>query len=222
VTGFLRLRGIGRRYPGPPAVHALKGIDLVIKRHEFVAVTGASGSGKSTLLNVLGLLDRPTEGQYQIADREVATLGARETDRLRSRTFGFVFQSSHVLAHRTVAANVALPLQVGRTRQADRAARVAPALTQVGLRHRAEARARDISGGERQRTAIARALVSRPQIILADEPTGNLDEDNAHRVMSVLTDLHQSGLTIVMITHNPDIAGQAQRQIHLADGQLRI
>jgi putative ABC transport system ATP-binding protein len=221
MTELLRLERVGLRYPGPPAIHALRCIDLTIDRHEFIAVTGVSGSGKSTLLNVLGLLDRPTEGRYRIADREVGSLRARETDQLRRSTFGFVFQSSHLLGDRTVAANVALPLQIGRVRVADRAARVADALVRVGLRHRAQARARDLSGGERQRAAIARALVGRPQIILADEPTGNLDEKNTDRVMTLLDDLHRKGLTIVMITHDPVIAGKAPRRIRLADGYLR-
>jgi ABC-type lipoprotein export system ATPase subunit len=218
AKAVLELQGVGRRFAGPPPVEALRGVDLTAAAGEFVAVRGPSGSGKSTLLNILGMLDRPTFGEYLVAGRAASGLGTRERDTLRGHTFGFVFQSSHLIGSRTVAANVALALQVQRTARSRRGALVATALDAVGLRHKAQSRGGDLSGGERQRVAIARAIVGRPRVVLADEPTGNLDQGNADRVVALLREISLSGLTVVVITHDPRVAEAADRQVHLLDG----
>nr|WP_269327049.1 ABC transporter ATP-binding protein [Kineosporia mesophila] len=199
---------------------ALQEINLVVPRSEFLAVTGASGSGKSTMLNVLGLLDPPSSGEYQVNGQDITMLRAREVDQLRSRLFGFVFQASHMLPERTVAANVALPLRIAGVPRSTRPGRVWKSLERVGLVQRAQARASSLSGGERQRAAIARALVNEPEVLLADEPTGNLDAENAERVMTIFDELRQAGLTLVMITHNQELAERADRQVVLSDGRL--
>lgn len=218
---LLRLLGVSRCYEGPPPVRALTDVDLTVHRGELFAVTGFSGSGKTTLLNILGLLDEPTEGTYRIRGRPAPALRTRTADEFRGRTFGFVFQSAHLLPDRTVAVNVALPLRIGRYDVAGRGRRVAEALDQVGLLHRARVKAVDLSGGERQRAAAARALVARPEVLLADEPTGNLDSENARRIMEILGDLNDQGLTVGVITHDESVATLAPWRITVADGRLR-
>jgi putative ABC transport system ATP-binding protein len=212
--------GVGMTYPGPPPVVALRPTDLTIRRGDFVTVIGPSGSGKSTFLNVVGLLDRPTEGRYRLDGIDVGTL--READRtaLRGRRIGFVFQAFHLLPHRSAADNVTLAqIYNGAPRKSRRDASYA-ALAQVGLAHRADAVPAHLSGGERQRVAVARALVNRPSLLLCDEPTGNLDSATAGSVLALIEDLHASGLTIVVITHDPAVAARGSRTVAIRDGVL--
>jgi ABC-type lipoprotein export system ATPase subunit len=219
-VSLLSLSAVTRRYEGPPPVAALQGVDLTVERGDLVAIEGPSGSGKSTLLNILGLLDRPTSGRYEIDGVPVETLPSRAVNRLRGSVFGFVFQQSHLLPDRTVAANVALGLQTKGVRRNRREALVVEALEAVGLGHRALARARDLSGGERQRAAIARALAGRPEAVLADEPTGNLDSHNATAVIDLLRAVNGQGLTVVVITHDERVAAAARRRFTMTDGTL--
>ncbi|PPI21179.1 hypothetical protein C5D34_07590 [Rathayibacter sp. AY1B1] len=217
---LLSLRGVARRYAGGGPAGALTGLDLDVRAGEFVAIVGRSGAGKSTLLNVLGLLDSADEGEYRVAGVDVASLPERERDALRSRTFGFVFQDSFVLPRETVARNTALPLRTRGERTGDQREPVAQALEGVELLPLADQRAGTLSGGERQRVAIARAVVGRPAVILADEPTGNLDSATADAVLGVLSALHRTGVTIVLITHSPEVAAHAQRRLRLEDGRV--
>ena len=213
----LATRGLTRRF-GP--VRAVDGVDLTVRDGDFVAIVGPSGSGKSTLLNVLGLLDRPDGGSYRVSGTDTMSMGERERDRLRSRWFGFVFQSSHALGDEPVAVNAALGLRVQRTPPEQRDARAGEALALLGLSHRLDTRAKLLSGGERQRLAIARAIATRPRVILADEPTGNLDSVNSRIVIDHLRALHAQGATVLLITHDPEIARQADRQVRIEDGRI--
>ncbi len=211
---------VGMTYPGPPPVIALRTTNLTINRGDFVTVIGPSGSGKSTFLNVVGLLDRPTTGRYRLDGIDVS--GLREADRtaLRGRRIGFVFQAFHLLPHRSAADNVTLAqIYNGAPRKSRREASYA-ALAQVGLAHRADAVPTHLSGGERQRVAVARALVNRPSLLLCDEPTGNLDSATAASVLALIEDLHASGLTIVVITHDPAVAARGSRTVAIRDGVL--
>jgi putative ABC transport system ATP-binding protein len=216
----LELQGVGLTYPGPPPVRALLSVDLCVLRGEYLAVVGPSGSGKSTFLNVVGLLDEPTEGRYRLGGVDVGALSDRRRTALRGHAIGFVFQSFHLLPHRTALENVALALVYNGSSRADRKARSMAALYDVGLSHRAGALSAHLSGGERQRVAIARALVSAPQLLLCDEPTGNLDSKNAADVLGLIQRLHNDGQTVVLITHDLEVAGQAQRCVRIQDGQL--
>ncbi len=216
----IALAGIGRSFPGPPPVTALHPSDLVIRRGEYVAVTGPSGSGKSTLLHLLGLLDTPTTGRYELDGIDTARLADKDRSTLRGRRIGFVFQSFHLLAHRTAEENVLLAQVYNRTPRARRRAAAREALHQVGLAHRTQALPSTLSGGERQRVAIARALVNRPSLLLCDEPTGNLDSANASGVLAQFDDLHAQGYTLVVITHDPAVAEHAQRSVRISDGRL--
>jgi putative ABC transport system ATP-binding protein len=201
--------------------HAVAGIDLEIQRGEYVTIEGPSGCGKSTLLTLLGLLDEPTAGEYRLADVPVRDIDAEERARLRNREIGFVFQSFNLIPEMTVAENVALPLLYGETlRGAEQRRAVAEALERVGLTARAHHRPAQLSGGQQQRVAVARALVSKPALILADEPTGNLDQSNGDRLMDLFDDLHRAGATLITVTHNPQYAARAQRRIHMLDGRL--
>lgn len=217
---IVALTGIELTYPGPPPVLALKACDFTVEPGEFVAITGVSGSGKSTLLNVLGLLDLPTGGTYLLDGIDVAELSDTECTALRARKIGFVFQSFHLIDHRTATENVALGLlysQVPRQRRRDVAR---AALERVGLGHRLDAAPATLSGGERQRVAIARALAGEPSVLLCDEPTGNLDNATTGAVLELLATLHIQGTTIVLITHEETVAAQAQRVMCMSDGYL--
>nr|WP_229923893.1 ABC transporter ATP-binding protein [Streptomyces capillispiralis] len=207
-------------YPGPPPVPALRPTDLTIGRGEYVTVVGPSGSGKSTFLNVVGLLDRPTAGTYLLDGIDVA--GLREADRtaLRGRRIGFVFQSFNLLPHRSALENVNLAQLYNDTPRSLRTAAAEEALAQVGLAHRIDALPTRLSGGERQRVAMARALVTRPSLLLCDEPTGNLDTATAESVLTLLDDLHRQGLTILLITHDPNVAVRGTRTVAIRDGHL--
>ena len=217
----LELRGVARTYPGPPPVTALRPTQLTVRAGEHVAIIGPSGSGKSTLLNLLGLLDRPTEGRLLVDGIDTATLNERDRTALRGRRIGFVFQAFHLMPHRTTVENVMLAqLYTDRRRKAERRADSVNALITVGLGHRLTALPSTLSGGERQRVAIARALVNRPALLLADEPTGNLDSQTADIVLDLLEGLVRDGLTLLVITHDPAVAARAQRTVAIRDGYL--
>jgi putative ABC transport system ATP-binding protein len=220
---MIELRSIGRTYRRPTGevVRALVDVSLRIERGEFVAVVGASGSGKSTLMNVLGLLDRPDEGSYRLDGRDVAGLGVGEQAKLRNEKIGFVFQAFHLLEHRTVLENVALSMVYVGVPRRQRYDRARNALHRVGLGHRIDFSPVTLSGGERQRVAIARALVAEPSLLLADEPTGNLDSANAEAILDVFDELHRDGMTIAVITHDEHVSARAQRQVRIVDGLLR-
>ncbi|MFI6687011.1 ABC transporter ATP-binding protein [Streptomyces sp. NPDC050485] len=216
----IELAGAARTYPGPPPVHALRPTDLTVHRAEYIAVVGPSGSGKSTLLNVVGLVDRPTGGHYRLDG--IDTGGLLEADRtaLRGHRIGLVFQAFHLLPYRTATENVMLAQVYLATPRARRRTEAVDALLTVGLGHRLDALPSAMSGGERQRVAIARALVNRPSLLLCDEPTGNLDTASAGRVMDTLDALNASGITLVVITHDPAVAARARRTLTIRDGEL--
>jgi putative ABC transport system ATP-binding protein len=208
---------------GPAAVAALDGVHLTIDEGEFVAIMGASGSGKSTLMNILGCLDRPTEGRYWLGGEDVSKLNKAQLAAIRSRKIGFVFQSYNLLSRSSALKNVMLPLLYNRDQRrsgSEREALAQQALETVGLGDRVDHRPNELSGGEQQRVAIARALVNEPLIILADEPTGNLDTSSSQEIVDILCELHQQGRTIVMITHEPELGEQAQRIVRLRDGRV--
>ena len=215
------MRSVGRVYEtGRLNVVALRNVDMTIARGDFVAIVGPSGSGKSTLMNLIGCLDRPSMGVYLLDGTAVSELGDDELAALRSRTIGFVFQSFNLLPRTSAVENVATPLLYQGVGRRERTARAKAALEQLGLGERLSHVPTELSGGEQQRVAIARALVTQPSLILADEPTGNLDSHSGEEVIRLLRDLHAAGRTIVLITHDSDVAAQANRQIHLRDGQI--
>jgi putative ABC transport system ATP-binding protein len=218
---IIRLRNVSRTYEmGHVLVPALDDVSLDVHPGEFVAIVGPSGSGKSTMMHILGCLDRPTAGSYELAGTPVAALDDDGLARLRSRTIGFVFQSYNLLPRTTALDNVATPLLyqgIGRT---ERTRRATAALERLGLGDRVTHEPTELSGGQQQRVAVARALVTEPALILADEPTGNLDSRSGADVMAVLRELHDSGRTIVLITHDADVAASASRQVHLRDGRI--
>jgi ABC-type lipoprotein export system ATPase subunit len=217
---MVRLAGIARRYGTVAPVVALRGIDLEVHAGEWVAVVGASGSGKTTLLNIIGCLDRQSDGTYWLDGIDVAALSDGQRAGLRSRRIGFIFQSFHLLAHRTVLENVMLAEAYARRPRSGRADRARAALAAVGLDDRTDFLPTRLSGGERQRVAIARALLNHPELLLCDEPTGNLDSVTTGAILELLGGLHREGLTIVTITHDAGVAGRAQRQVRIADGQI--
>jgi macrolide transport system ATP-binding/permease protein len=219
-SAVITLAHLGRSFPGDPPVDALSEVNLTVREGEWVAIVGPSGSGKSTLLNVVGCLDTPTSGTYLFDGIDVAALSDRQRAGLRARGIGFVFQSFHLLGQRTVTENVMLSDVYRRSPSANRRARAETALGKVGLGHRANFLPTRLSGGERQRVAIARALMSSPRLLLCDEPTGNLDSTTTASVLNVFADLNREGITIVMITHEHDVADRAQRQVRMTDGQL--
>ncbi len=216
----VELRGVSKTYPGPPPVEALRPSDLTIRQGELVAVVGASGSGKSTLLHLLGLLDRPSQGDYLLDGRSTSELDEADRCGLRAHTLGFVFQSFHLLHRRTAVENVELGLLHQQVPRADRRARALDVLDQVGLGHRAWSTPAQMSGGEQQRVALARAIVRRPALLLCDEPTGNLDSANTAQVLELVTGLNADGLTVVLITHDPAVALGARRHVEVLDGRL--
>ncbi|MFI2352016.1 ABC transporter ATP-binding protein [Streptomyces sp. NPDC019443] len=217
----IEFRQVGLTYPGPPPVEAFKPCDLTVAKGEFVTVVGPSGSGKSTFLNIAGLLDAPTSGTYLLDGIDTGALKDGDRTALRGRRIGFVFQSFHLLPHRSALENVLLALVYSGTPRAERKPRAHEALTQVGLGHRIDALPTRLSGGERQRVAIARSLVARPSLLLCDEPTGNLDSANAESVLALLEELHESGMTVLVITHDPAVAARGSRMVGIHDGVLR-
>ncbi|HMG33015.1 MAG TPA: ABC transporter ATP-binding protein [Blastocatellia bacterium] len=200
--------------------HALAGIHMEIAKGEYISIAGPSGCGKSTLLSILGLLDSPTDGEYFLNNRPVADLPLSERARVRNREIGFIFQSFNLIGDLTVYENVELPLTYRGMRAVERKKRVTDALEKVGMAHRAKHLPSQLSGGQQQRVAVARAVAGEPLILLADEPTGNLDSTNGEAVMELLRDLHRQGATICMVTHDPRYAKHADRQIHLFDGRV--
>jgi putative ABC transport system ATP-binding protein len=214
-------RNLQRDYDmGGEVVHALRGVDLVIRKNEFVAIMGPSGSGKSTLMNLIGCLDSPTGGEYWLNGYRVSELEDDELARIRNKEIGFVFQTFNLLPRASALHNVELPLVYAGLGGRERRELAADALTRVGLGDRMQHRPNELSGGQRQRVAIARALVNRPSILLADEPTGNLDSATSEEILGLFEALYEGGQTIVLVTHESDIAAHARRQVHLKDGRL--
>ncbi|GAA3126128.1 ABC transporter ATP-binding protein [Planomonospora alba] len=217
---MILLRDVGRVFPADPPVHALRGVCLRVERGDYLAVVGPSGSGKSTLLNTLGLLDRPSSGSYLLDGIETTALGDGARTRLRGRRIGFVFQSFHLLPHRTVAENVMLAEVYGGPPRRGRRERAMAMLEKVGMAHRAGFPPGRLSGGERQRVAIARALLGEPSLLLCDEPTGNLDSGNTEMVLDLFDALHGQGLTLLVITHEDAVSARAGRRVRISDGLL--
>jgi putative ABC transport system ATP-binding protein len=217
----IELEGIGRSFEvGGRPVHALKEIDLTIPSGAYVSIMGPSGSGKSTLLNLLGCLDRPTAGVYRLDGRDVGGLTETELSRVRGHEIGFVFQFFHLIPRLTAAENVALPLTFAGTPGRERQRRVEAALEAVGLADRVTHRPDQLSGGERQRVAVARAVVMEPTLLLADEPTGNLDSASGREIVDLIEELNRGGLTLIVVTHDPGVGERAGRRIRLADGRV--
>ncbi|MFI2755131.1 ABC transporter ATP-binding protein [Cellulomonas sp. P22] len=220
APAVIELAGLTRSFPGDPPVVALHEADLRIEAGEYVSVIGPSGSGKSTLLHILGLLDRPSTGEYLLDGVPTGSAPESERSRLRGGRIGFVFQSFHLLPHRTVLDNVLLATLYAGVPRAERRERALAALARVHLGHRIDFLPTVLSGGERQRVAIARAVVASPQVLLADEPTGNLDSSNSAGVLDLFDELHADGLTLVVITHDPAVSARAQRRVRITDGTL--
>ncbi|HEU4799517.1 MAG TPA: ABC transporter ATP-binding protein [Gemmatimonadales bacterium] len=215
------VRNLHREYDmGGEIVRALRGVDLVIRKNEYVAIMGPSGSGKSTLMNMIGCLDSPTDGEYWLNGHRVSELGDDQLARIRNKEIGFVFQTFNLLPRASALHNVELPLVYAGIASKERVEMARSALTRVGLGDRMHHRPNELSGGQRQRVAVARALVNQPSILLADEPTGNLDSATSTEIMGLFSELHAQGQTIVLVTHEHDIAEHADRQVHLKDGQV--
>ncbi len=223
MTPLIRLEGISKTYHlGEVDIRPLQEVTLEIAAGEVVSITGASGSGKTTLMNILGCMDRPSEGSYRLEGREVAHLSPDERARLRNQVFGFVFQSFNLLSRTSALENVELPLMYWRSLPgAERHALALEALRRVGLADRVDHHPNQLSGGQQQRVAIARALVTRPKILLADEPTGNLDSRSEKEIMDLFGQLHAEGITVILVTHNPEIAAVAAHRIRLKDGRVQ-
>ena len=220
-NAMIALKDVTKTYQmGDSTVHALDGVTMAIERGEFVAITGPSGSGKSTLMNILGCLDRPTAGSYQLDGDEVATLNDDQLAVTRNRKIGFVFQNFNLLPRISAIKNIALPLVYAGVNDTERMHQALVMLEKVGIAERRDHRPNELSGGQRQRVAIARALVTDPAILIADEPTGNLDTKSSNEIMDVFCSLHRQGRTIIMVTHEADIAAYAQRVIHVRDGKI--
>ena len=218
---LIELENVFKKYMlGDVELPVLRGISLRIHAGESVAIMGSSGSGKSTLMNLLGCLDRPTSGRYLLAGREVSTLSRGELAEVRNRTIGFVFQNFNLLARTSALENVELPLIYAGVSNRERVRRAREALARVGLEHRMDHHPSQLSGGQQQRVAVARALVSEPKLILADEPTGNLDSRTSVELMALFQELGRSGITLILVTHEPDIASYAKRVVLLKDGQV--
>ena len=221
IVSLIRLQNISRRYQmGSETIHALRDVSLLLDRGDYVAIMGPSGSGKSTLMNIIGCLDTPSDGRYELNGASVSEMDDNQLAEIRNREIGFVFQTFNLLARATALRNVELPLIYGGHDAAARRQMAVEALAQVGLAGRAHHRPNELSGGERQRVAIARALVTRPSLILADEPTGNLDSATGAELMTLFDALHKKGNTIVVVTHEEDIARHARRILRIRDGQI--
>jgi putative ABC transport system ATP-binding protein len=221
TPNVIELKGITRHFKiGDTDVFALRGVDLTITRGEYVAFMGPSGSGKSTLMNILGCLDTPTKGHYILNGKDVSNLSDNELAEIRNKEIGFVFQTFNLLARNTSLDNVALPLVYAGFGKKERIERAIQSLTNVGLADRMDHKPNELSGGQRQRVAIARALVNRPSIILADEPTGNLDTKTSVEIMQLMEEIHKNGNTVIVVTHEEDIARRAKRIIRLRDGVI--
>lgn len=205
---------------GSVVVPAVRGVDLTINEGEFVAMMGPSGSGKSTLMNLLAFLDAPSAGSYRFAGQDITNFDSDYLAALRNATIGFVFQQFHLLARTTAIDNVRLPLLYAGVKRAEQIERATAALKKVGLEDRMHHKPNELSGGQQQRVSIARALVHEPKVLFCDEPTGNLDSKSSYEIMEILTKLHNEGKTIIMVTHEPDIAKYAERTIHMKDGQI--
>ena len=218
---LLLLEGVWKTYDaGENAVHALRGIDLTIERGEYVAIMGPSGSGKSTLMHILGCLDTPSKGRYSLAGEEVAGLSAGKLAAIRNRFIGFVFQSFNLLPRASLLRNVELPLLYGGVGRIARRERAQAMLERVGLGERGKHLPNQLSGGQRQRAAVARALITNPALLLADEPTGNLDQNTGAEVMELFDALHRAGQTVILVTHDPQVATYAQRVVRIVDGLI--
>lgn len=218
---MIRLEQVQRVFQvGDQAVHALDGVDLTIEPGEYVSIMGSSGSGKSTLLNILGLLDRPDAGRYLLEGRDVTGLTDAEQARVRRNQIGFVFQFFHLIPRMTAAENVELPLVLEGVEPGERRRRVDKVLEAVGLSDRARHRPDQLSGGQRQRVAIARATILEPTLLLTDEPTGNLDRASGLDIIEVLEALHENGITLIIVTHDPELGGRAHRRLHMVDGRI--
>ena len=221
-ASLIQLDGITKTYRmGDVDVHALRGVSLTVDRGEFVAIMGSSGSGKSTMMNILGCLDRPSTGRYLLAGEEVSQLDRNELAEIRNRTLGFVFQSFNLLSRTSALENVELPLIYGDVPGRERRRRAKQSLDRVGLGDRIHHHPSQLSGGQQQRVAIARALVTEPKVILADEPTGNLDSRTSIEIMALFQELGRSGITVIFVTHEPDIAEYASRVIVVKDGRVQ-
>ncbi|WP_098470236.1 ABC transporter ATP-binding protein [Serinibacter salmoneus] len=216
------MRGVTRTFPGPPSVVALHPTDLLVEPGDYLSIVGPSGSGKSTLLNLLGLLDRPSAGEYFLDGEPSHEVSERRRTALRAGRIGFVFQAFHLLPHRTVLENVMLATMYAGIPRAERAGRAIAALERVHLANRLGFRPTTLSGGERQRVAVARAVATSPALLLADEPTGNLDSTTSGEVLDLFDELHGDGLTLAVITHDPQVAARAQRQVRITDGRLEV
>lgn len=216
-----RLESVSRRFTGPPEVLAVRDVDLTIDVGDYVSIVGPSGSGKSTLLHLLGLLDRPSTGRYHLDGIDTASLDDTARAQVRGGRIGFVFQSFHLLQHRTILENVMLAMLYTEVQQGVRHERAVAAIERVGLSHRIAASPRTLSGGERQRVAIARAVVAGPSLLLADEPTGNLDSATSEAILDQFDALHDQGLTLAVITHDDTVSRRARRRVSIADGRLQ-
>jgi len=205
---------------GGEAVHALSSVNFTVRQGEYVAIMGPSGSGKSTLLNIIGLLDRPDKGRYQLEDLDTTGLTDQQQAAVRRHKIGFVFQFFHLIPRLSAAENVELPMILAGVDAADRKSRVREALSSLGISDRAKHRPDQLSGGQRQRVAIARATIMAPDVVLADEPTGNLDRASGIDVIQILEELHNKGMTLIMVTHDPDLSTRASRQVQLVDGKI--
>ena len=215
----IRVSDLHKNYRmGSDTIHALNGVDCAIRENEYVAVMGPSGSGKSTLMNIIGCLDRPTTGEYWLSGENVSKLGDKSLARVRNRRIGFVFQTFNLLPRATALQNVEIPLMYGGVGRRQRRSRARETLERVGLKDRMKHKPSELSGGQRQRVAVARALVNEPEILLADEPTGNLDSRTGEDIMDLFDALHDAGQTIILVTHETHIADRAHRHVHLHDG----
>jgi putative ABC transport system ATP-binding protein len=221
TADLIEMHGLMRVYQlGPQEIYALRGVDLVIKRGEYVAIMGPSGSGKSTLMNIIGCLDRPTAGRYILDGVPVEQMTEDELAAVRNKRIGFVFQTFNLLARTSALQNVEMPLVYARIPRLERRQMAEEALIAVGLKERMNHQPNELSGGQRQRVAIARALVNRPSLLLADEPTGNLDSQTGREILDLFHELHSRGNSIIMVTHEDDVAQEAKRIIHIRDGKI--